>query len=46
MRPTLTRAPITPRDVNRKYSKGLVFEVVLRKGYKNKGMCAKTMCDQ
>jgi len=28
----LTRAPITPRDVNRKYSKGLDFDVVLRKG--------------
>jgi len=27
-----TRAPITPRDVNRKYSNGLDFEVVLRKG--------------
>lgn len=28
----LTRAPITPRDVNRRYSNGLDFEVVLRKG--------------
>lgn len=28
----LTRAPITPSEVNRRYSKGLDFEVVLRKG--------------
>lgn len=28
----LTRAPITPKDVRRRYSKGLDFEVVLRKG--------------
>lgn len=27
-----TRAPITPNDVRRRYSKGLDFEVVLRKG--------------
>jgi len=27
-----TRAPITPREVKRKYSKGLDFDVVLRKG--------------
>jgi hypothetical protein len=36
----LTRAPITPREVRRKYSKGRDLEVVLRKGYRNKGMCA------
>jgi hypothetical protein len=36
----LTRAPITPRDVRRKYSNGLDFEVVLRKGYKNSGIWA------
>lgn len=28
----LTSAPITPSDVNRKYSNGLDFDVVLRKG--------------
>lgn len=28
----LTRAPITPREVNRRYSKGLDLEVVLRNG--------------
>lgn len=27
-----TSAPITPREVRRKYSNGLDFEVVLRKG--------------
>lgn len=37
---TLTRAPITPRDVRRRYSKGRVLEVVLRNGYKKSGMCA------
>jgi len=37
---TLTKAPITPSEVNLKYSKGRVLEVVLRKGYKNKGMWA------
>lgn len=35
-----TKAPITPRLVSRKYSNGRDFEVVLRKGYKNRGMCA------
>ena len=28
----LTKAPITPRDVRRRYSKGLDFEVVFRNG--------------
>ena len=28
----LTSAPITPRDVNRRYSNGLDLDVVLRKG--------------
>ena len=28
----LTRAPITPREVRRRYSKGRDLEVVLRKG--------------
>jgi hypothetical protein len=36
----LTRAPITPREVNRRYSKGLDLDVVLRKGYKKRGICA------
>lgn len=37
---TLTRAPITPREVRRKYSKGRVLDVVLRKGYKKSGIWA------
>lgn len=28
----LTRAPITPSDVSRRYSKGRLLEVVFRKG--------------
>ena len=36
----LTRAPMTPREVRRRYSKGLDFEVVLRKGYRKSGICA------
>ena len=36
----LTSAPITPRDVRRRYSKGRDFDVVLRKGYRNRGICA------
>jgi hypothetical protein len=36
----LTSAPITPKLVRRRYSKGRDLEVVLRKGYKNRGMCA------
>lgn len=36
----MTRAPITPRDVKRRYSKGRVFEVVFRKGYRKSGMWA------
>ncbi len=31
-RPTLTRAPMTPREVRRRYSKGRVLEVVFKKG--------------
>jgi len=34
----LTRAPMTPREVRRRYSKGRDFEVVFRNGYKNNGM--------
>ena len=37
---TLTKAPITPGDVSLRYSNGLVFEVVLRNGYKNSKMWA------
>jgi hypothetical protein len=37
---TLTRAPMTPREVRRRYSKGRVFEVVFKKGYKKRGICA------
>ena len=36
----LTSAPMTPRDVRRRYSNGLDFEVVLRKGYRKSGICA------
>ena len=36
----LTRAPITPRDVRRRYSKGRDLDVVLRNGYRKSGMCA------
>lgn len=35
-----TRAPITPREVNLKYSKGLPLLTVFKNGYKNKGICA------
>lgn len=34
----LTRAPMTPNEVSRRYSNGLDLEVVLRNGYKNKGI--------
>jgi len=37
---TLTRAPMTPKLVRRRYSNGLVLLVVLRNGYKNNGMWA------
>ncbi len=36
----LTRAPITPREVSRKYSNGLDLEVVFKNGYKNSGIWA------
>lgn len=39
-RRTLTRAPITPREVSLRYSNGRVFEVVFKNGYKNNGICA------
>lgn len=35
-----TRAPMTPKDVSRRYSKGRDFDVVFRNGYRNKGICA------
>ena len=38
--PTLTSAPMTPRLVRRRYSKGRVLLMVLRKGYRNRGMWA------
>jgi hypothetical protein len=38
---TLTRAPITPKLVSRKYSKGLVLLAVFRNGYRYNGMCAE-----
>ena len=38
-----TKAPMTPRDVRRRYSNGLDFEVVFRKGYKKSGMWAEKM---
>mmetsp|Transcript_3544 Transcript_3544/g.5536 ORF Transcript_3544/g.5536 Transcript_3544/m.5536 type:complete len:200 (+) Transcript_3544:655-1254(+) len=37
---TLTSAPMTPREVRRRYSKGRVLLTVLRNGYRNSGMCA------
>ena len=37
----LTKAPMTPRLVSRKYSKGLDFDVVFRNGYRKSGMCAE-----
>ena len=36
----LTNAPMTQRDVRRRYSNGRVLEVVFRKGYRKRGMWA------
>lgn len=36
----LTRAPITPKLVTRKFSKAFYLFDVLRKGYRNSGKCA------
>lgn len=36
----LTNAPITPREVRRRYSNGRDLLVVFKKGYRNSGMCA------
>jgi cephalosporin-C deacetylase-like acetyl esterase len=41
---TLTKAPITPRLVRRKYSKGRVLLVVFKKGYRKRGMWAVCLC--
>jgi hypothetical protein len=38
----LTNAPMTPRDVSRKYSNGLDLDVVFKKGYRKSGICAGT----
>jgi hypothetical protein len=35
---TLTSDPITPREVNLRYSNALAFDTVFRNGYKNKGI--------
>ena len=37
----LTNAPITPRDVRRRYSNGRDFDVVFRNGYRNSGIWAE-----
>lgn len=34
----LTSAPMTPKDVSRRYSNGRDLEVVFRNGYKKSGM--------
>lgn len=39
---TLTKAPITPKEVRRKYSKGLCLETVFKNGYKYNGIWAKS----
>jgi hypothetical protein len=38
--PTFTKAPITPRLVSRKYSKGRALFTVFRNGYKYNGIWA------
>ena len=38
---TLTKAPMTPRDVRRRYSNGRVFDVVFKNGYKKRGIWAE-----
>ncbi len=43
---TLTNAPITPKEVNLKYSKGRVLLVVFKNGYKNSGMWAERIIDE
>ena len=41
----LTRAPITPREVSLKYSKGRVLLTVWRNGYRYSGMWASRNAD-
>lgn len=36
----LTKAPMTPKLVTLKFSKGLDFVDVFKNGYRNKGICA------
>jgi len=36
----LTKAPITPREVTRRFSKGFCFAEVFKKGYRNRGIYA------
>lgn len=36
---------MTPKLVKRKYSNGLVFDTVCKKGYKNNGICASKNAD-
>jgi hypothetical protein len=38
---TLTSAPMTPRLVSRRYSKGLVLLVVFKNGYRYRGIWAE-----
>ena len=37
---------MTPKLVSRRYSKGRVFEMVCRKGYRKSGMCARRNADR
>ena len=38
---TFTKAPITPKLATLKFSNGFYLVDVFKKGYKNKGICAK-----
>lgn len=38
---SLTRAPITPKEVTLKFSNILVFVDVFKNGYRNNGICAE-----
>merc|ERR1719342_138892 len=40
-----TSAPITPKEVRRRYSNGLVLETVWRNGYRYKGIWASKNAD-
>jgi len=37
----LTSAPITPKEVTRRFSKGFYLAEVFKKGYKNRGIYAR-----